>query len=663
MDKLIQKIVTNPAKYIKTVTIDELEKVLTYLADLYYNTEGGSPVSDEIFDTLKEKLEQLDPKNKVLKQLRANSKVDKVKEDLPFYIGSLDKIKPDKDTLAKWLKTYLGPYVVSDKLDGATALIYKNLDGQVKMYSGGGEDGKGQVITHLLKYVVNNTILKKIPNGCAVRGEMIISKENFKQIGDTASNARNIVSGLVNSKTVKPEVAKITEFICYSIVYPLMTQEKQMAQLEEYGFKVPYYEVLNKINMDNLSEMLIRRREQSEYDIDGLVVIDSSTQYDLKEGNPKYGFAFKQVMTDQIFEATVLDVLWKASMDGYLKPRIEIAPTKVSGGVIITYATAINAKFVVDNIIGPGAVVKLIRSGDVIPKILEVLKPAMSGKPKMPDVAFFWNETNVDIIINDIHSEAYKNVTVGKIRHFFQTLGIMYISEGIIKKFVDNGYDTIEKVLEADSNKLEKIDGIGKKMVTKIYSSIKEGLNKAELYVFMAASHLFGRGIGTRKIKPVLDMYPDIMDNTDNIDDLIIKLIKIDGFDVKTATKFAENLAEFKNFFERVNEIYDISHMLVIKKVVKKKLNDDLIFKGKNIVFTGFRNKELAEFIVEQGGTIKESVSGNTSVIIYGPDSENNSKVNKAKQLNEKDKKNIEILTEDEFIKKYNFVKTKLESK
>ena len=67
------------------------------------------------------------------------------------------------------------------------------------------------------------------------------------------------------------------------------------------------------------------------------------------------------------------------------------------GGVTLQYATGYNAKFIVDNVIGPGAVITITRSGDVIPKILTVIKPAANNKPKMPGVTYEWTDTGVDI--------------------------------------------------------------------------------------------------------------------------------------------------------------------------------------------------------------------------------------------------------------------------
>ena len=77
----------------------------------------------------------------------------------------------------------------------------------------------------------------------------------------------------------------------------------------------------------------------------------SDKNYPRKNENPKHSFAFKMVLSDQIAEAKVLDVLWAPSKHGYLKPRIRIEPITI-GGANIEYATAFNGAYVENNKIG-----------------------------------------------------------------------------------------------------------------------------------------------------------------------------------------------------------------------------------------------------------------------------------------------------------------------
>lgn len=648
MEKQIRILVKNPNVFIDKATEKEIEELLTYLADLYYNTDSGSPISDELFDSLKDKLKELNPKNKFLKQIGApikdsNKRLPKVK--LPYFMGSLDKIKPESDTLNPWKIKYTGPYVVSDKLDGVSGLIYKNDKGIIEMYTRG-DGSEGQNITHLIPYVTSKKTVKfdKIPNGYAIRGELIITKNNFKKIEGEMANARNAVAGLVNSKvnSINLSVAAITNFVAYSILFPEMKQEEQMKELEKIGFQVVDYKIINKdkLTIEELGKLLLKRKEDSPYEMDGLVVIDSSKPYKVKDENPKYGFAYKQIA--EIVDVIVKSVIWKASMDGYLKPRIEIAPVSISG-VTITSATAFNAKYVVDNVIGKGAALKLIRSGDVIPYILEVIKGATSGKPDMPDVPYVWNETKVDIILNDIYSDAYNNVTIGKMAHFFKTLGIKYISEGILTKLVDSGYKTIYDILNADSKDLIAIEGIGQKLYDKIMDNTEASLLDTDLATFMAASRVFERGLGMRKLKLITDVYPDIMKNKWSKETFIKKIIEIEGFDTKTASLFVSNFESFKEFFEEINQLYDLDYMTIADKV-DKVIGDK--FKEQIVVFTGFRDEDLEQFIIDNGGKVSGTVSGKTTMLVYNGDT-NSSKYKEAV------KRKIQIYTKEEFIKKY----------
>jgi len=320
-----------------------------------------------------------------------------------------------------------------------------------------------------------------------------------------------------------------------------------MKQLKKMEINCVEYKIVKKLDEKILEDYLKERRTTSEFDVDGVVIVDSAKVYPLKAGNPENGFAFKMVLDDQFTIAEVVKVNWDYSMDSYCKPTVTIKPVELVG-VTITNATAHNADFVWKNKLGPGAQIKIIRSGDVIPKIMEVIKPAT--KPQMPTIPYIWNETEVDIIIDytkKIPQEVKDRVTINLLIHFFSTLGIKYISEGILTKLVDNDYRTVGDIVGAIidlDEELNEIDGIGDKLIKKISKEIETRLDKAELYTFMDASHIFGKGIGSRKLKEIINYYPDIMMdkvNEKTKNELKEKIIKIDGFAKLTATRFVNN--------------------------------------------------------------------------------------------------------------------------
>lgn len=544
LKKKVAVIIKDPYLYATATPINDLVNILKQLSYHYYHTSEPL-IPDNVYDLLRETLETRDPGNKFLKEVGATI-ISKDKVNLPYPMGSLNKIKPDSGTLDKWLKEYKGPYILSDKLDGISGQLYKK-DGIFKLYTRG-DVVTGQDITHLIPYILKDKYKPdKIPNETSIRGEIIMSKKNFNTIKDKYKNARNTVAGLVNSKHYSVDIAKLTDFIAYTVINPKMTQEDQMAKLKEWEFPTVTHVKKDNIDIKSLSEYLQKRRQDSLYDIDGIVVIDSGKIYDVTDTNPAYGFAFKMINTEQVAEVTVLDIEWNISKNGYLKPVVKIAPITLSQ-VSISNLTAFNAKYVVDNNLGPGSIIKIVRSGDVIPHILEVLKPSSSGKPKMPDIPYKWNKTNVDIIVQDTLGAANDAIMIKQITFFFKTLDVKNISEGVVTKLIQHGYKTISAILKADQTTLAKIEGLGDKSITKIYDHIEEAFKKTNLPTLMASSNIFGRGMGVRKITLITKAYPNIMTEKWTKKELLNKVLVLHGFDDITATQFASNFDKFKQF-------------------------------------------------------------------------------------------------------------------
>lgn len=636
MELEVQNALESPERYAQTVRIDKLVRLLRHLSYHYYNT-GEELVPDDVFDIMKDILAERDPDNKFLAEVGSPSK-EAVK--LPYYMGSLNKIKPETGALEAWKDKHKGPYIISDKLDGVSALLHNN-NGTLKLYTRG--DGtKGQDISHLIKFVVGKTV--KIPKNDAIRGELIISKDQFTTHGTGYANGRNAVAGLVNAKHFSQTIANITEFVAYAVIHPRMKQDAQMTHLDNIkGLRVVTHHeaTADELTDDNLKEHLIESRRESPYEIDGIVVIDTGKIYDLENHNPTYGFAFKAQLDDQMAQTTVKEVVWKASKNGYLKPKITFDPVQLVGAEI-TNATAFNAKYVEDHKLGPGAVVIIIRSGDVIPHIKEVLSGATSGDAQMPDTPYKWTKTHVDIIVDDIHGAMQDSIKTQQITFFFKTIGVKNISEGIVKILVDNGYDSVISIisgLKNDMSTMAKIEGIGQKILTKIWINFQTATQTIKMETLMAASGSLGRGMGVRKIKMVLDKYPDILTATWNSDTVLKKLLTIRGFDDITATQFADNLPLFKMFITELESIgINITH-------IKTPTNGNK-FKDQKIVFTGFRDATLEDLITSQGGEVSTNVSKNTTLLVH-KDSHDSSKYKKAEQLG------IPIMTLDEFKNQY----------
>ena len=642
MSELVKKLLKSNKDSIEiasSLTVSELEEVITYAADKYYNT-SKAVISDALYDVLIDFLQLKAPKSNVLKTIGAKVKT-KNKVELDYWLGSMDKIKPPSNQLGIWSKKYKPAYNLSDKLDGVSALVIYRQNGQINMYTRGTAT-EGTDITPLVKYLnlpefstVNDYCKKAKIKGelnlIAFRGELIIKESTFsKKWSKTLKNARNSVAGLVNSKTINPELASDTDLVLYEIVDPFYPIEKQLDIINKMGFKTVTNKTINQeLTYEMLSKYLKERRAKSPYLIDGVIVTSCGKHERNIDGNPEYAFAFKDILEDQIAKTTVESIEWNASKDGFLNPTLILKPVNI-GGVEIKRATGNNAKNIVDNILGPGAEVEVIRSGDVIPKIQKVIKPAKSGKPDLPPGKWHWNETNVDIQLDNF--ETSTNVLVKNIYYFFSTLDTKGLGEKNVEKLVEAGLNTIPKILAATKENFLKVEGFAEKTADNLVVSIAKAVTNIPLAKFMAASNKIGPGLGEERMKQVLAVYPNLMVDYKKWTktEFINKLKEINGWEEKTSSLLVGNFEEFVKFY------------LSVKKYVTIKINPVLEtskgpFSGKTVVLTGFRDKGLQEKIEAQGGKIGSSVSKNTDYVIVKNQSvidEPTDKVVKAIDLN-----------------------------
>ena len=626
---LIQSFTNDPYAFIESVSDKDLIKVLEQANKVYRNS-SELLMSDPEYDLLLDELKKRDPTNKLLSKVGddVHSK-DKVK--LPFYMGSMDKIKPDTGDLDKWKKKFKGSYVLSDKLDGTSALLVIREDGKNMLFTRG--DGKyGTNISSMLSKING---IPNIKENLVVRGELLIPKSKYSKFSSKYSNSRAMINGLVNKKSIKNSELKLIDFVAYELVSPWSKVSNQFKILEKFKFNLVEYKQEDDISEESLSEYLKLRKGESDYDIDGIIVVDDNSHTRNKSKNPKYGFAYKDILEDQIADTEVLFIEWNISKDGYIKPRIHLKPVNIAG-IKIRHVTGNNAKYIKENGIGKGTKIKIIRSGDVIPKIHEVLE---KKTPDFPDFDFIWNETGVDIMIdqNEMNEDQEHDMLVKNLTYFFKKMKIKYVDEAIIKKMIDIGLDSINKIIIATEDDLLEVDGFQDKMAKKIHNNIQNAINGVEISTLMAASNIFGHGLGERKLKLIIDEYPDILNKKYSLSKLVEMIIEIDGFEKKTATKFTEGYEEFKKFLKDNKKI-----KVKITKKSSKKTKGKLI--DKKIVFTGFRDKELEKFVTDEGGTLSSSVSSNTNYLVTNDKSSGSSKIKAA------EKHNIPILNKDEFV-------------
>ena len=597
----------------------ELESILDEASDNYYNTDQLT-LTDQEFDFIKEYLITTFPMTKYKSQIGSDSAG---KIDLPVWMGSMDNIKTEKK-INSWISKFPNDYVIMSKLDGISALLHKN--GSITKFYTRGNGKQGKDISHLLKYL-------QIPDlssytDITIRGELVVKLDTYKKIKTQSANERSFVSGIVNTKKPNVKDIKYIDFVAYELMYPEFKISQQLKKLSNLGFNTVLNASTKTINYSSLKHTFNSFIEKSDYLIDGIIIRHDQNYSYNKSGNPDFAFAFKMVLENQIETTSVIKVNWNVSKFGKLFPQIQIKPIKI-GGNIINFVSGKSGKFIYSNNIGPGTIIEVIRSCDVIPDIHSIIKE--SKCPDMPECDYKWNETNVDIF--SIDTDENETVQIKLIQDFFKKINTSYIGPGLVDKLYNNGYNTIKKIIHITKKQLLQIPGIKETSSTKILDSINKSINDATIIDIMNASNIFGRGFGRRKLEALYNSIPDLIDKSAN-QDLIDEIEEVEGFSTISATQFVKNFNSFKKFLKDLNiNTHNLLNYIPMSKDTQ------------NVVFTGFRNSELEQKLLQKHITVNSSINSNTFIIVRKDDSVESSKIKEAR------KKKIKIMNVTDFIK------------
>jgi len=614
------------------VDISTLLNILVECNTLYEIDDNGSYLIDAQYDFLYQFVYAQVPSDKFFTGVGSDVRGEKIK--LPFTMGSLDQIYVGD--MAKWLSDWKlndEKIAISDKLDGTSGMIVFDNTGEFQIAYSRGDGVEGADISrHMRKMRSVPKNLPDITETITVRGENIFEFASFPYLRNTFTrkdgkrykNPRNMVAGVMNAEEKDPEIYDFVKFVAYEIVGSTLSKVEQFKKLEKLGFEVPYYIVYDGKDCtdEKLTNLLKLRKQDSPYEIDGIVldVVSAAKRAEMNPTrdtlNPAFTVKYKITSADNIMEIPVIDVEYNASSHGYWKPRINLKPTEM-GGVTVSWATGFNAKFIESNNIGPGAVLRVTRSGDVIPFIMGVVTAAI--KPQMPTDEYPWHWSvnddgdEVDAILDN--PEDLPIVAIKRMTRFFEKVDAPLLKLGNIEKLHNKGYDVI-RIITATETELVNILG---KNGTKVFNGLHEKLTNIPLYKIMGAISN-QRGIGVRRMKKLQTAFGRDGLYKCNDPDVITS---VDGFDTKTAEQAVMVISRFIDFFANVNEFITIAE--------DKAVSLNAILLGEKICMTGFRDKDMGAKIEELGGEVQSGVSGKTTMLICKDPNSNSGKVKKAR--------------------------------
>lgn len=651
----------------KLLQMKSLVERLNQASDSYYNGKGELMTDyewDALFDQLKRLEEETgeilpdSPTNRVSE----DSIVGK-KEEHEFAALSLAKTKQVSD-LVKWAEDR--PIWISWKLDGLTLVVTYD-GGKLTKIVTRGNGHIGTNITHLAPAIsgIPGTISEK--GHLVVRGEAVISYTDFEQFiieseGDYA-NPRNLASGSLTLKDIEEVKQRHIQWIPFTLVYTereLTSWGERMQMLKDLGMNPVERERIDhptteniQLEIDKFTEKVTSKKNP--FPVDGLVICYDDTAY-AATGSvtghhaTRAGFAFK--WQDEHAD-TVLDHIEWSCAASTITPVAVFKPVELEG-TTVQRASLCNVSECERLGIGDkGTRLQVIKANKIIPKVINITE--VVGSFVIPNECPVCHAPAVvresESGTKTLHctNAACPAKQLKKFARFVSKEGINIdgISEQTVWKFINHGF--IREY--ADFYKLKNyafeisyFEGFGKKSVSNLLESVEKSRHTDGRHLLYALNiPLCGGDVAKKllsryKVKELIETARLSM-----FDD---EFASIDGIGPEKSAKF---IAWFKDdvHFQHVQHL--LSELIIEEQEPVETGNK---CQGLTFVVTGdvhhYKNRnELKAYIESQGGKVTGSVSKSTNFLINNDAASQSSKNKKAHELN------IPIITEDEFIEKF----------
>ncbi|MFA6190893.1 MAG: NAD-dependent DNA ligase LigA [Sulfurimonas sp.] len=630
----------------------------------HYYVLDDAITTDELYDRLYHAVLEYEEKNsdKILKNSPTQRVGDVIRDGFTkashlSRMWSLEDIF-DSEGLQKWLeKTYKLDKNISfycePKYDGASLnLIYEN--GELSQGITRGDGEIGEEITANVKTIRSIPLTIDYKKKIEIRGEVVIFKDEFTKINEERiqkgeavfANPRNAAAGSLRQLDSRVTASRNLVFLPYgvgenSLEHKLLSEK--MEYIYELGFrKPPLHSTCQGFDeIENIYERMSKDRESYAMMLDGMVVkvneIASQIDMGYTVKNPRWAVAYKFPAVEKI--TTLKNIVLQVGRSGVVTPVAIVEPTDIDG-VVVERATLHNFDEIDRKDIRLNDKVIILRSGDVIPKIIKVLTHERDGT----QIAFVRPSS-------------------------CPVCGSELLDEGVLLKCQNLTCDArvVNSIIYFASKPCLNIDGLGNKIVEALYHS---GLVKSviDLFDLTLEKLLALEGFKEKKSQNLLNSLQNAKGcdywrfinslGIEHVGEVASKALSENfGSGFIDATKeqiiaidgIGEEMAESVLEFVRVNHevILKLQEILKPKEPLAKEEAKENPFKNKTVVLTGSMSRsrdEIKELLESLGAKVSGSVSKKTDFVIYGEDA--GSKYEKAMDLG------VTCLTEQEMREK-----------
>lgn len=645
-ERLAAELIQSPSAALKKASKQSLDAFLRIAVDRYHNSDAPNIVPDHLYDAVLLAYKKKYPKSDV-PLVAAPHAQDAHRVRLPVWMGSLTKIVDDPHALARWRAAHPGGHVLSDKLDGISGLLEVSARGARLMTRGDGVDGRD--VSGLLRLMHHVKLPPAPPAGeppVLVRGELIIPKAEFLALRRGAT-ARNLANGVVNaSKNPDAEVAGVMHFVAYELI-PGVASAKSMSPSQQIGtlraWGLPTVEAWTatseSLTQEILSARLLKRQADCPYEIDGIVVTEDQAYARETGKNPTTAFAFKTMLALSELTTTVRSVEWEVSKDGLLKPTVVFDPVTLDGKKV-QRTTGHNARFVETNRIGPGARVRVILSGRVIPHLLGRAEGGPEVAPQMPTTPWVWDATHVEALLdpNARTTKGSRDLGVRQLLHFCESMKIAGVGPGMVERLYAAGFTTPDVLTSATAEAFLKVSGVRAPRAHALHEAVAAAIAKASCATIAEASNRFGHGIGRQKLLAVMEAIPGIasegaVPTADQLRDVPNVGPKTAQTIIKGAAAFAAFLQENPLLAARCKAQGQGQGARGGPAAAAAQEPPAINLTGRVFVFTGFTSDPLKAYIERSGGRVTGSVSASTTAVIAKDPEAGSTKIKDAARL------------------------------
>ncbi len=656
--------------------IEKYEKLKKVIEKHRYNYHvlNKQEISEEALDSLKDNLVKIEevypelitpdsPSQRVAG--KPLDKFEKVSHKITQWSFNDAFTEEDIENFDKKLKRIIGnekiEYVCELKIDGIH-IVLEYEAGILKMAATRGDGKIGENVLVNVKTIQSIPLKLKEKVDVITEGEIWMAKDVFANINkkraekglELYANPRNLTAGTM--RQLDPLIVAKRKLDCfiYDISYPekliSKTQSEELEQLKKWGFKISKHFEVCKGTKEVIAfwKKWQKKAEKENYWIDGVVIKVNERFLQNKLGYtgkaPRFAIALK-FPTEQV-TTVIEDIALQVGRTGVLTPVAHLKPVSVLGSVV-SRATLHNEDEIKRLDARIGDTIVLEKAGDVIPKIISVIKEMRTGKEKPfrypKKISVCGGDGSIEKIPGQVAWRCVnKNSFAQQKRkfHHFVSKKVFNI-EGLGPKVIDvlleeNLVNTFDDIFSLKKGDLLILPRFAEKSVDNLLEAI-ENVREIELSKFIMSLSIDQVGEET-----AIDIANKFTSFEKFREASFEDLDKIDGVGGVVAQAVVD-------WFKNKENIEMLERLLKEIKIRNpKKISQKL--KNKVFVLTGsldiLSRDQAKEKIRQLGGSISSSVSIKTDFVVAGEKA--GSKLVKAQKLK------VKILTEKEFMELVN---------